>query len=145
MAKSNLKTDDLKKIKTFKESFLMYEKTKKETEERMREAMNADGSKRWTDEEIQDKLKLIQTMQDEVRDKYLYAGGHIEDLVSETTTQVNKTTKKTTLKVKKPTLKKVTVTSEEMEEQKENITITPNNSTKVKPLLYILSPFSFFI
>lgn len=136
MTKSNLKTEDLKKIKTFKESFFMYEKTKKETEERMREAMNADGSRRWTDEEVQDKLKLIQTMQDEVRDKYLYAGGHIEDLITESKTTTSNTenkTKKTPLKVKKPTLKKTSVTPE-VEEEKEETTTTSKTPEKNKDI-----------
>ena len=102
-----MKPDDLKKIKTFKESFLMYERTKKETEERMREAMNADGTKRWTNEDIKEKLALIQTMQDDVKDKYLYLGGKIEELYDETT-EKKTVAKKTPIKVKKATPKKIT-------------------------------------
>ena len=107
-----MKPDDLKKIKTFKESFLMYERTKKETEERMREAMNADGTKRWTNEDIKEKLALIQTMQDDVKDKYLYLGGKIEELYDETT-EKKTVAKKTPIKVKKATPKKITPKKDE--------------------------------
>ena len=42
----------IKEMKMHKESYFMYEKTKKECYERMSEAMNPDGSKRWTQEDI---------------------------------------------------------------------------------------------
>jgi hypothetical protein len=77
----------------------MYEKTKKECVERMSEAMNPDGSKRWSQEEIDEKLKMIQTMQDDVKEKFLVCGGNPADLV----VQENNTTTKV---VKKPIMRK---------------------------------------
>ena len=71
----------IKEMKMHKESFFMYEKTKQECYERMLEAMNPDGSKRWTQEDIDEKIKMIQTMQDDVRNKYIYAGGNPDDLI----------------------------------------------------------------
>ena len=69
-----------KTLKMLKESFLMYEKTKKECFEKMSEAMNPDGSKRWGKEEIDSKIKLIQEMQDEIKQKFLLNGGMEDDL-----------------------------------------------------------------
>ncbi|MBR6540979.1 MAG: hypothetical protein IKT74_05575, partial [Bacteroidales bacterium] len=44
-----------KEMNIHKTSYLMYEKTKKECIERMSEAMNEDVSKRWTQEDINEK------------------------------------------------------------------------------------------
>ena len=70
----------LKELKIHEESFLMYEKTKKETIERMSEAMNPDGSKKFTQEDIDEKLKLINEMQGDIIELYVASGGNIEDL-----------------------------------------------------------------
>ena len=109
-----------KEIATHKASYFMYEKTKKETFERMSEAMNPDGSKKWDKDDIQDRISQIQKMQDDVKMKFLHAGGNPDELVSLENTidtqktkkqvSVKKTTKtKTTIepKVKKPIMKKV--------------------------------------
>lgn len=109
-----------KEIATHKASYFMYEKTKRETFERMSEAMNPDGSKRWDKDDIQDRINQIQQMQDDVKMKFLHAGGNPDDLISSEITvdtpkvkkqvSVKKTTKtKTTIepKVKKPITKKV--------------------------------------
>ena len=100
----NTRKPNPKDIKMHKESYFMYEKTKKETFERLTEAMNPDGSKRWSQEEINEKMEMLQKMQDDVRDKYLYSGGKIEDLVMENDKPV------TTTKVKKPIVRKNTET-----------------------------------
>lgn len=109
-----------KEIATHKASYFMYEKTKKETFERMSEAMNPDGSKKWDNDDIQDRISQIQKMQDDVKMKFLHAGGNPDELVSLENTidtpktkkqvSVKKTTKtKATIepKVKKPIMKKV--------------------------------------
>ena len=111
-----MKPNDLKTIKTLKTSFLMYEKTKKETEERMREAMNPDGTKKWTKEDIKEKISLLQSMQDEIKEKYIYIGGNIEDLMDENndnTEQESVASKKNTLKSNKTSLKKATIKKED--------------------------------
>ena len=87
------KKDNKKEIKVHLESFLMYERTKRECLEKMSEAMNSDGSKRYTQEEINEKVKMIQQMQDDVKNKYLFAGGNPEEL--NVLTEDVKTTKKT--------------------------------------------------
>ena len=71
---------NLKDIKVYKESYFMYEKTKRETMEKLSEAMNEDGSKRYNDEDIKNKINQIQIMQDDVKQKFLISGGDINDL-----------------------------------------------------------------
>lgn len=107
-----------KDIKTHRESYFMYERTKKETLEKMNEAMNPDGSKRWTKEDIKEKIGMIEKMQDDVKNKFLLAGGNPNDLIDyDTETKALKTKKTVTkkeksektnieLKAKKPIVKK---------------------------------------
>lgn len=117
-----------KEIATHKASYFMYEKTKKETFERMSEAMNPDGSKKWDKDDIKERINQIQQMQDDVKMKFLHAGGNPDELTSlENTVETPKikkqvTVKKTTKnkntiesKTKKPIVKKVSkdVTTEE--------------------------------
>lgn len=106
----------VKEMKMHKESFLMYEKTKKECYERMSEAMNPDGSKRWTQEDIDEKIKMIQTMQDDVRNKYIYAGGNPEDLIVS-----NKKDIKTQTKKKISVSKKVNIKTEDVEKNEKPV------------------------
>lgn len=100
----------IKEMKMHKESYFMYEKTKKECYERMSEAMNPDGSKRWTQEDIDEKIKMIQTMQDDVKNKYIYAGGNPDDLIVS-----NKKDIKTQSKRKISVSKKVNIKTENVE------------------------------
>ena len=119
-----------KEIATHKASYFMYEKTKKETFERMSEAMNPDGSKKWDKDDINERINQIQQMQDDVKMKFLHAGGNPDELTSLENTMetpkikkqvtVKKTTKnKTTIEpnIKKPIIKKVSkdVTTEEVQ------------------------------
>lgn len=116
--------DTEKQMKMHKASYFMYEKTKKECVERMSEAMNPDGSKRWSQEEIDEKLKMIQTMQDDVKEKFLICGGNPAELFTqEQTTQakkskkpiVRKNTEKENIAPKKRTpIMKKTKTNEEL-------------------------------
>lgn len=62
----------------------MYEKTKKETEKRLKEKLNPDGTKQYTPEEIKRNLDLINTAQEDVVGQYLALGGNIEDLKKKT-------------------------------------------------------------
>lgn len=77
-------TDSKKKkeMKIHKTSYLMYEKTKKECIERMTEAMNEDGSKRFSQEDIDEKIKMLEMMQEDVKQKFLYCGGNVNDLIT---------------------------------------------------------------
>ena len=120
---------DKKAIKMHKESFFMYEKTKKECKERLSEAMNPDGSKRYDQEYIDEKLKQIQDMQDEVKVKYLMAGGNPDELVEQAKPAEKKTKTKTVeLKAAKKTPEPKQRTPIIKKEKKNNIVET--ESTK---------------
>ena len=99
-----------KEIATHKASYFMYEKTKNETFERMSEAMNPDGSKKWDKEDIKDRIAQIQQMQDDVKMKFLHAGGNPDDLLID---DVNKDKTKTKKQV---TIKKTTKSKDSNEE-----------------------------
>lgn len=72
--------DNKKDLEVLKNSFLMYENTKKETEKKMKMALNPDGKKKFTHEEIEEEIKLIETAEDEVIQKYIALGGDANDL-----------------------------------------------------------------
>lgn len=96
----------MNELKMYKESFFMYEKTKKECIEKMSEAMKPDGSKKWTQEDIDEKINLINKMQNDVKEKFLMAGGDLSDLTLNDST--NSTTKKRKIVTRKKESPKVT-------------------------------------
>ena len=117
-------------LKILEASYEMYEKTKKETERRMEDDLNPDGSKKFTRAAIDDKLRQIQDAQNDVITQYIQTGGNLDDLkkkkpkkrgvtalkeftkTSKTTnTKKNTTinTKKTTMATTKKTFEKETV------------------------------------
>ena len=81
-----------KALRQLKSSYDMYEKTKKETEKRMKEMLLPDGTKKYTQDDIKKQLELISTAQADIIDQYLQLGGSEEDLKK-------KTKKKTMLQV----------------------------------------------
>lgn len=72
----------IKQLKLLKSSYDMYEKSKKDTKTKMGQKMNSDGSPFYTQAQIDDKLKLIQGMEDEVVEQYVALGGDINQLKS---------------------------------------------------------------
>ena len=142
--------DNKKEIKTYLESFLMYEKTKKETFEKMSEAMNPDGSKRFSEKDIEKQINMIQMMQDDIKNKYLFAGGNPDDLL---VNEVNlkKKTQKRKISPKKPEKNDAFEVKNEKEkitlkksENKEHIQIKQNftDETPVIPVNWNISDFS---
>lgn len=73
-----------KSLKQLKSSYEMYETTKKQTEKRMKDALNEDGTKRYTAEDIEEQLKLIDVAQSDVISQYIMLGGKEEDLKKKT-------------------------------------------------------------
>ena len=53
-------------LKILEASYEMYEKTKVETERRMKDDLNDDGSKRFSEGAINDKLRQIQDAQNDI-------------------------------------------------------------------------------
>lgn len=148
----------LKDVKIYKESYFMYERTKKECFERLSESMNEDGSKKYSKEEIDEKIKQIQTMQDDVKEKFLLCGGNPNDLIikiNEEKPQTN-TKRKVSLKKnpenpitikekeKKPIIKKENNKKEGVVEIKTNSTLTTESYEEIPvvPLNYDLMDFS---
>ena len=75
------KQDELKQLDVLKYSYDMYEKTKKDTIKNMKAATNEDGTKRFTEKDIEEELGLINTAQEELLGKYKLFGGNPDDLL----------------------------------------------------------------
>lgn len=73
-----------KALRQLKSSYDMYEKTKKETERRLKDALNPDGTKRYTQSDIEKNIKLIIDAQNDVIQQYIMIGGKEEDLKKKT-------------------------------------------------------------
>lgn len=128
-------------LKILEASYDMYENTKKDVERRMRDELNQDGSKRYTEAAIQNKLEEIQNAQNDVIAQYEQTGGNVDDLkkrapkkksnlkaLKEMTTNTKKSTttntkKKTTEKVIKDTKVENRFTDEPKTEAKTNVYI----------------------
>ena len=92
MANNEQNTLEVEKaLRQLKNSYDMYEKTKKETEKRLKEKLNPDGTKQYTPEEIKKNLDLINTAQEDVVGQYLALGGNIEDLKKKTKKKITST------------------------------------------------------
>lgn len=70
----------IKELKLLKSSYEMYEKSKKDTETKMKQKLNPDGSPYYTKEKIKEKLDLIQGMQDDIVEQYQMYGGNPEEI-----------------------------------------------------------------
>lgn len=75
----------IKELKLLKSSYEMYEKSKKDTKTKMSQKMNADGSPFYSKAQIDEKLKLIQGMEDDVIEQYQALGGNMEELKKKST------------------------------------------------------------
>lgn len=78
-----------KALKQLKNSYDMYERTKKETERRMKETLLPDGTKRYNSDDIKKQLELISTAQSDIIGQYLQLGGNEEDLKKKTRKRTN--------------------------------------------------------
>ena len=92
------KIEDQKKIdkilNQLKTSYEMYEITKKQTEKRLKEAVNKDGTKKYTKEDIKKEIELIKEAQSGVVEQYKMYGGDEADLLKKHTKSQPKTTSK---------------------------------------------------
>ena len=70
----------IKELKLLKSSYQMYEKSKKDTETKMKQKLNADGSQYYSAQQIKEKLDLIQGMQDDIVEQYQMYGGDPAEL-----------------------------------------------------------------
>lgn len=72
--------DNSKMQAQLRASYDMYETTKRESERHMRETLNPDGTKRYSDEDIRKQLELINNAQNDIIEQYAFYGGNVEDL-----------------------------------------------------------------
>ncbi len=71
-------------LKQLKNTYDMYEKTKKETERRLKDKLNPDGTKRYTQKDIDNNLTLLNDAQSSIISQYVMLGGKEEDLKKKT-------------------------------------------------------------
>jgi len=93
-----------KQKKQLKASFDMWEKTINETIESMKNARKEDNTKKYTEDQIEDKVEMLRNGQQDIIDKWTFLGGTMDELRGE---------KKST----KPVVKKKTATGKTVTEQ----------------------------
>lgn len=102
---TSIEIKDLEKQKKqLKASFDMWEKTINETIESMKNARKEDKTKKYTEDQIEDKVEMLRNGQQDIIDKWTFLGGTLDELRGE---------KKST----KPVVKKKTATSKTVTEQ----------------------------
>jgi hypothetical protein len=84
MNNENNTLDVEKALRQLKSSYDMYEKTKKETEKRMKDALLPDGTKKYSQDDIKSQLELISNAQKDIIEQYLLLGGNEDDLKKKT-------------------------------------------------------------
>ena len=72
--------DTEKMKKQLKASYDMYEKTKSETKKKMKAALNEDGTKKYTKKDIDERVSMINTSEEEIVAKFKAIGGTMEEL-----------------------------------------------------------------
>lgn len=77
--------DNKNQLKVIETSYEMYEKTKESTERNMKTATNPDGKRKYSQEEIDEEMKLLNAAQRELLDKYRMFGGDPENLIGKKT------------------------------------------------------------
>lgn len=80
-----------KVLNQLKTSYDMYELTKKQTEKRLKEATNKDGTKKYTKEDIKREIDLIKEAQAGVVEQYKMYGGDETELLKKRTKSKNQT------------------------------------------------------
>lgn len=86
-----------KMLKQLKSSYDMYETTKKQTEKRMKDSLNPDGTKKYTKDKIDEEIALITEAQNDVIAQYVMCGGNEEDLKKKTKRKTSNPTTKVDL------------------------------------------------
>lgn len=118
-------------LKILESSYDMYERTKKDVERKMKDELNEDGSKRYSESAIQDKLRQIQEAEDDIIQQYIQTGGNPDDLKKR---KPKKNTAKTIEKLAKQvtnTKKSTTTNTKKMTETKKEVVETPKQTTYI--------------
>lgn len=118
-------------LKILESSYDMYERTKKDVERKMKDELNEDGSKRYSESAIQDKLRQIQEAEDDIIQQYIQTGGNPDDLKKR---KPKKNTAKTIEKLAKQatnTKKSTTTNTKKMTETKKEVVEAPKQTTYI--------------
>ena len=115
--------DIKKEMEIIETSNLMYEKTKQDARRDMKRILNEDGSRKFSDEAIEQKIALIEEAQRELFEKYEAFGGTVEELKAKTESkELGKKGKKSTKKTK-------------VVENMDTPVVTPKKAKDVKPIV----------
>lgn len=74
--------DNRKQLKIIEQSYDMYEKNKRESVKNMKKQLNADGTKAFSQDDIDEELALLNNAQEELIEKYVMFGGDAQDLIN---------------------------------------------------------------
>lgn len=111
---------DLEKQKRqLKASFDMWEKTIKETVDAMKNARKEDNTKKYTEDQIDEKIEMLKNGQQDIIEKWVFLGGTLEELRGET-------------KSAKPVVKKKVTGKTVMEQIEEANAFQSDETPKVK-------------
>lgn len=115
--------DIKKEMEIIETSNLMYEKTKQDARRDMKRILNEDGSRKFSDEAIEQKIALIEEAQKELFEKYEAFGGTVEELKAKTASkELGKKGKKSSKKTK-------------VVENMDTPVVTPKKAKDVKPIV----------
>ena len=115
--------DIKKEMEIIETSNLMYEKTKQDARRDMKRILNEDGSRKFSDEAIEQKIALIEEAQRELFEKYEAFGGTVEELKAKTESkELGKKGKKSTKKTK-------------VVENMDTPVVTPKKAKDAKPIV----------
>ena len=81
-----------KALKSLKASYDMYETTKKETKNKMKDALNSDGTKKYSGDDIKNQIALIEKAQEDVIAQYTAIGGNLDELKKKSKSTTRKMT-----------------------------------------------------
>lgn len=124
---ASIEIKDLEKQKRqLKASFDMWEKTIKETIDAMKNARKEDKTKKYTEDQIEEKIEMLKNGEQDVIDKWIFLGGTMEELRGET-----KSTKPVVRK--KTTGKTVIEQIEEISTEKEKPTVSKKETKSEVP------------
>jgi len=80
MANNQNEEERLQTLEILRNSYEMYERSKVETSKIRKEKTDKDGNRIYTDKSLKDTLELMETMQADIKQKYLDLGGKEEEL-----------------------------------------------------------------
>ena len=124
---------DLEKQKRqLKASFDMWEKTIKETIETMKNARNEDKTKKYTEEQIDEKVEMLKNGQQDIIEKWVFLGGTLDELRGGAKTDKPVVRKKVTGKTVMEQLEEISSGESKPKVEKKEEVVVEKKTTKVE-------------